>query len=104
MNFKWVTLKENVQHAIYTGLQKQYPVKQIFNDRSFWEFPSIAEVQCITKTYHISDVYHGLQSYAKLGSGRFWTCPIGFLNWTVLDCPKLSKTVQNCLKPKFGIQ
>jgi len=22
-------------------------------------------------------------------SGGFWTCPIGFLNWTVLDGPKL---------------
>ena len=42
------------------------------------------------------------------GSGGFWTCPIDFLNWTVLDSPKLfnsfmgfglSKIVQNCPKP-----
>ncbi|RIA82769.1 hypothetical protein C1645_743544 [Glomus cerebriforme] len=59
-------------------------------------------------------------------SGGFWTCPIAFFNWTVLDCPKpvldspklskismsfglsktcpkLSKTVQNPYLPKLVI-
>ncbi|UZO00900.1 uncharacterized protein OCT59_012014 [Rhizophagus irregularis] len=26
--------------------------------------------------------------FGALGSVGFWTCPIGFFNWTILDCPK----------------
>ncbi|CAG8824902.1 8055_t:CDS:2, partial [Dentiscutata erythropus] len=44
--------EKNVQHAIRLGFQHQRVVKQIFDDGSFREFPSIAEARCVTGIDH----------------------------------------------------
>ncbi|CAG8628363.1 8775_t:CDS:2 [Gigaspora margarita] len=55
-NLEWCTLKENTQHAVRL-------VKQIFDDGTTREFPSLAKAQCITgiKSQSISSVCRGLR-------------------------------------------
>ncbi|RHZ52561.1 hypothetical protein Glove_460g16 [Diversispora epigaea] len=47
-NLEWCSKKENSQHAVRLGLQRQCGVKQMFDDGSCQEFPSLAEAQRIT--------------------------------------------------------
>ncbi|RIA87885.1 hypothetical protein C1645_827159 [Glomus cerebriforme] len=54
-NLEWYTQKENMQHAVCFGLHNfkdsnkhQRPIRQIFDDGSTLEFPSIAEAQRTT--------------------------------------------------------
>ncbi|PKC69167.1 hypothetical protein RhiirA1_533652 [Rhizophagus irregularis] len=62
--------RENVQHAVRLGLCSNNPikraVKQIFDDGSIQEFPSIAEAQRVTgiDKVNIGRVYRGIRNHA----------------------------------------
>ncbi|CAG8793768.1 20689_t:CDS:2, partial [Gigaspora rosea] len=62
---------KNAQHAVRLGLGYQRAVKQIFDDGSFREFPSLAEAQRITKIKgsNIWRVCRGFQAHAR---GYLW--------------------------------
>ncbi|CAG8620434.1 6710_t:CDS:2, partial [Diversispora eburnea] len=47
-NLEWCSKKKTLQHAVRLGLQRQCGVKQMFDDWSCQEFPSLAEAQRIT--------------------------------------------------------
>jgi hypothetical protein len=53
-----------MQHAVRLGLKRQRAVKQIFDDGSFREFPSIAEARRVTGINNIGLVCQGLQAHA----------------------------------------
>ncbi|RHZ55988.1 hypothetical protein Glove_407g6 [Diversispora epigaea] len=59
-NLEWCTLKENNQHYVCLGLGYQRAVKQIFNNGSSQEFPSIAEAR-VTGIHNIGLVCQGFQ-------------------------------------------
>ncbi|CAG8594642.1 9666_t:CDS:2, partial [Diversispora eburnea] len=58
-NLEWCSKKENSQHAVRLGLQRQCGVKQMFDDGSCQEFPSLAEAQRITGIDRSNIADHG---------------------------------------------